>query len=118
MPDGTVGLVILDAPSRRGAPHLEYHTSRTRGAVCQRHLTSKRTICQAWIGERTLCPLGHPGFHLRVPTCGVEVIFFVQVSGLFRDGAGRIIGASRIARDITGRKRAEQEMQRADRLAW
>jgi PAS domain S-box-containing protein len=47
---------------------------------------------------------------------GSDVVVSLSVSPL-RDFTGSIIGASKVARDITGTKRAEQALRNADKLA-
>ncbi|HEV3115475.1 MAG TPA: PAS domain S-box protein, partial [Gemmataceae bacterium] len=51
---------------------------------------------------------------VRVSKEGRRIDISLTVSPV-RDGEGRIIGASKIARDITDRKRAEQALREADR---
>ncbi|HEX6891616.1 MAG TPA: histidine kinase [Chryseolinea sp.] len=45
-----------------------------------------------------------------------ELIYVSLTASPVRDGTGKIVGASRIARDITARKRAEQEKERTSYL--
>ena len=51
---------------------------------------------------------------MRVAKDGRRIDISLTVSPI-RDGAGRIIGASKVARDITDRKRAEEALREADR---
>jgi len=51
---------------------------------------------------------------VRVSKQGRRIDISLTVSPV-RDGAGRIVGASKIARDITDRKRAEEALREADR---
>jgi PAS domain S-box-containing protein len=56
----------------------------------------------------------------RVTKAGREVSISITVSPV-RDASGRIFGASKVARDISGRKRVELELLRQDtqlRLLW
>ena len=47
---------------------------------------------------------------------GADVIVSLSVSPI-RNSAGNVIGASKVARDITGTRRAEQALRNADKLA-
>src|SRR5207245_3183672 len=51
---------------------------------------------------------------VRVSKEGRRIAISLTVSPV-RDGEGRIIGASKVARDITDRKRAEEALREADR---
>src|SRR5205814_7352552 len=51
---------------------------------------------------------------VRVAKQGRRIDISLTVSPI-RDRAGRIVGASKVARDITGRKRAEEALKEADR---
>jgi PAS domain S-box-containing protein len=51
---------------------------------------------------------------VRVAKEGRRIDISLTVSPV-RDGAGRIVGASKVARDITDRKRAEEALREADR---
>jgi PAS domain S-box-containing protein len=51
----------------------------------------------------------------RVTKYGRMVNISLAISPL-RDSAGRVIGASKVARDITARKRAQEELRRQDEL--
>jgi PAS domain S-box-containing protein len=51
---------------------------------------------------------------MRVSKQGRRINISLTVSPV-RDGAGRVVGASKIARDITDRKRAEEALREADR---
>jgi PAS domain S-box-containing protein len=51
---------------------------------------------------------------VRVSRQGRRIDISLTVSPV-RDGAGRIVGASKVARDITDRKRAEKALREADR---
>ncbi len=53
---------------------------------------------------------------LRRHKDGTDIIVSLSVSPI-RDASGRIIGASKVARDITGTRRAEQALRNADKLA-
>jgi PAS domain S-box-containing protein len=51
---------------------------------------------------------------VRVNKQGRRIDISLMVSPV-RDGAGRVVGASKIARDVTDRKRAEEALREADR---
>jgi PAS domain S-box-containing protein len=51
---------------------------------------------------------------VRVTKHGRRIVISLTVSPV-RDGAGRVVGASKVARDITDRKRAEEALRDADR---
>jgi PAS domain S-box-containing protein len=74
-------------------PHLADHESELLGRLAQ--------------GERTA-----PFETVRRRKDGVDIHVAVTVS-LVRDGNGRLIGASKIVRDITERRRAEEALARA-----
>jgi PAS domain S-box-containing protein len=53
---------------------------------------------------------------VRLTKAGRRVEVSLTISPI-RDGAGRIVGASKIARDVTARKRAEQRLSAQNRVA-
>ncbi|HMF53081.1 MAG TPA: PAS domain S-box protein [Edaphobacter sp.] len=53
---------------------------------------------------------------LRRHKDGSEVVVSITVSPI-RDSAGKIVGASKVSRDITSTRRAEQALRNADKLA-
>ena len=73
-----------------------------------RHAEYERVTSRLRNGERI-----EPFETVRVRKDGHKVVVSVSISPL-RDGAGRLVGGSTIARDITERKRSEQLVRRSE----